>query len=35
MMDLIYIWYGDRHWSKVLFTTPAHNLKVKVTDFEF
>ena len=36
MMDLVYIWYDDRYWSKVLFTTipiPTHYLKVKVTDF--
>ena len=34
MLDLIYIWYDDRYWSKVLFTTiptPACDLKVKVT----
>ena len=37
MMDLVYIWYDDRCWSKVLFntiTTPAYGLKVKVTDLE-
>ena len=36
-VDLVYIWYDDRYWSKVLFTTipiPAHDLKVKVTDLE-
>ena len=34
-MDLVYIWYDDRYWSKILFSTipnPMHDLKVKVTD---
>ena len=37
-MDLVYIWYGARYWSKILFSTiptPMHDLKVKVTDFNF
>ena len=37
LMDLVYIWYDDRYWSKILFSTihtPMHDLKVKVTDFE-
>ena len=32
-MDLLYIWYDNRYWSKILFgttTTPA----VKVTDLQ-
>ena len=36
-MDLVYIWYDDRHWSKILLSiipTPMHDLKVKVTDLE-
>ena len=35
-MDLVYILYDDRYWSKILFstnTTPMHDLKVKVMDF--
>ena len=35
-MDLVYIWYDDRYWSKILFSTiptPMYDLKVKVTDF--
>ena len=37
MIDLVYIWYGDRYWPKVLFTTitsTAYDLKAKVTDLE-
>ena len=37
MMDLVYVWYDDRHWSKILLSiipTPMHDLKVKVTDLE-
>ena len=37
MMDLVHIWYDNRYRSKVSFSnTPAnaHDLKVKVTDFE-
>ena len=33
-MDLLYIWYGYRCWSKILLSTihtPAHDLEVKVT----
>ena len=30
-MDLVYVWYDDRHWSKILLGTI---LKVKVTDLE-
>ena len=36
-MDLLYIWYDNRYWSKLLFDTtptPAYDLKVKVTDLE-
>ena len=36
-MDLVYIWYDDRYWSKILFSTiptHMHDLKVKVTDLE-
>ena len=35
-MDLVYIWYDDRCWSKILLSTiptPIHDFKVKVTDF--
>ena len=35
LVDLVHIWYDDRYSSKVLFSnTPAHYLKVKVTDLE-
>ena len=37
LMDLVYIWYNDRYWSKILFSTiptRMHDLKVKVTDLE-
>ena len=37
LMDLVYIWYDDRYWSKILFSTnptPMHDLKLKVTDLE-
>ena len=33
-MDLVYIWYDDRYWSKILFSTiptPMHDLKVQMT----
>ena len=36
-MDLVYVWYDDRHWSKILLTTiptPMHDFKIKVTDLE-
>ena len=36
-MDLVYIWYDYRYWSKILFSTipsPAYDVEVKVTDFE-
>ena len=36
-MDLLYIWYDNRYWSKNLFgttPTPAYDPKVKVTDLE-
>ena len=36
-MDLLYIWYDNRYWSKILFgttPTPAYDLEVKVTDLE-
>ena len=36
-MDLVYVWYDDRHWSKILLSTiptRMHDLKVKVTDLE-
>ena len=38
LMDLVYIWYDDRYWSKILFSTiptPMHDLKVKVMDRTF
>ena len=38
LMDLVYIWYDDRYWSKILFSTiptSMHDLKVKVTDLVF
>ena len=34
-MDLVYIWYDYRCWSKILFSTihtPAYYLEVKVMD---
>ena len=37
LMDLVYIWYDDRFWFKLLFSTiptPMHDLKVKATDLE-
>ena len=37
LMDLVYIWYDNRYWSKILFSTiptPMHDLTVKVTDLE-
>ena len=36
-MDLVYIWYDYRCWSKTLLSTiptPTHGLEVKVTDLE-
>ena len=36
-MDLVYVWYDDRHRSKILLSTvpiPMHDLKVKFTDLE-
>ena len=36
-MDLVYIWYGDRYGTKILFSiipTLMHDLMVKVTDLE-
>ena len=36
-MDLVYIWYDYRCWSKTLLSfiyTPAYDLEVKVTDLE-
>ena len=36
-MDLLYIWYDNRYWSKILFGTtpsPAYDQKVKVTNLE-
>ena len=36
-MDLLYIWYDNRYWSKILFgttSTPAFDPKVKVIDLE-
>ena len=38
MMNLVYIWYGDRYRSKILCSNILDrvcDLKVKVTDFEF
>ena len=37
LMDLVYIWYDDRYWSKILLSTISttmHDLTVKVTDLE-
>ena len=39
LMDLLYIWYDNRCWSKILFSTvhtPAYDpeVKVKVTDLQ-
>ena len=36
-MDLVHVWYDDRYWSRILYSTiptPIHDLKVKVTDLE-
>ena len=36
-MVLLYIWYDNRHWSKILFgttSTPAYDLMVKVMNLE-
>ena len=36
-MDLVYVCYDDRYWSKVLHSTiptPIHDFKVKVIDLE-
>ena len=36
-MDLVYIWYNNRYWCKILFgtiPTPAYGPKVKVMDLE-
>ena len=33
-MDLVYVWYDDKHWSKSNIPTPMHDLKIKVTDLE-
>ena len=36
-MDLVYVWYDDRYWSRILDSTipnHIHDLKVKVTDLE-
>ena len=36
-VDLVYIWYDYRCWSKILLSTihtPAHDLDVKVMDLE-
>ena len=37
-MDLVYIWYDDRYWSKILHSaiqTPIHHFKVKVMNLDF
>ena len=37
-MDFIQLWHDDRALSKILCSTipiPVHDLKIKVTDFEF
>ena len=37
-MDFIQLWHDDRALSKILSSTipiPVHDLKIKVTDFEF
>ena len=36
-MDLVYVCYDDRHWSKISLSTiptPMHDFMVKVTDLE-
>ena len=36
-MDLVHVWYDDRYWSKILYSTiptTKHDLKVKVTYLE-
>ena len=36
-MDSVYIWFGYRCWSKILWSTirtPAYDLEVKVMDLE-
>ena len=36
-MDLFYIWYDGRYWSKILHSAipnPIHDFKVKVTYLE-
>ena len=36
-MDMVYVWYDDRYWSKILLNpipTPMHDLNFKVTDLE-
>ena len=38
LMDLVHVWYNDGYWSKILrrtIPTPAYDIKVKVTDFQF
>ena len=37
-MDFIHLWRDDRALSKILCSTipvPVHDLKIKITDFEF
>ena len=37
-MDVIQLWHDDRALSKILCSTipiPVHDLKIKVTDFDF
>ena len=37
-MDIIQLWRDDKALSKILYSTitiPVHDLKIKVTDFEF
>ena len=36
-MDLVYVWYDDGYWSKILqsaISIPIYDLRVKVTDLE-
>ena len=38
LMDIVYILYGDKHWSNILCSaipTRLHDLKFKVADLEF
>ena len=37
MIYLNYVWYDDRYWFKILFSTiptPGNDLQIKITDLE-